>query len=598
MDIPRYCQHVKTGKTELSTPGFIIALIPFGSNKSSHWKLAASFLFCGMHNHWYTLNKYWEATSPKIIGAKITQVFTYEKNLCTFILLKDRDRYRIDYAGNGELPYCVVKSGLNIPRRRVTVLTSLEGKQINAINMIPSDRVLSWELKDKTRLLLEFYGGNPNIFYTDDKYQILDSFKEKESPKRLEFRDFSGIPFPLPDTFQKQFKSLLTEHEKKSLRNSLTTILPHWTNQLARETIHRAGIPADVQSGALTPDHIAHLTETIREICEELTSDEAYISVLPEAQFSMIRLTHDPSFTIDKSLPIFEAYPGFIGDYYRGKKFRSLHSSLKRLVGNRLERTHRRIEHQKSDLNNWKDPAEYRKFGDLLMAVGQTVPREPERIEVDDIIETQEKITIDLDPELSVIENAQRYYEKAKKSGRGKEKIREQLRQSEKEISQLSQYLEAIDSAGDLSTLENLRKELDQKGIASRVTDTSEPARRKPYTEYTSPDGWTVLVGRTARDNDELTFHIAHKEDFWFHAEHAPGSHVIAVPDNKHLEKPPPATLEFAASLAAGYSQAKHSGLVPVVYTKRKYVTKPRDAGPGKVRYQYEESVLVEPKTE
>jgi predicted ribosome quality control (RQC) complex YloA/Tae2 family protein len=149
----------------------------------------------------------------------------------------------------------------------------------------------------------------------------------------------------------------------------------------------------------------------------------------------------------------------------------------------------------------------------------------------------------------------------------------------------------------DFSELDLLMDKLEDYGISTtKQTQNQETSKRVPYIEFRSPDGWQVLVGRTSRDNDELTFHIAHKEDFWFHAENVPGSHVIAVPDNKRIDKPPKATLEYAASLAAGHSQAKHSSVVPVVYTKRKYVTKPKDAGPGLVRYQYEDSVIVKPR--
>ncbi len=561
------------------------------------WLFTVLFLFSPMHSHWFTLRNYWENISSLLLGAKITQVFTYEKNQCTFILLTGRDRYRIDYAGSSELPYCVLKTHLNIPRRKVPVFENIRGAEILSIHMIPSDRVLCWQFTDTSRLLFEFYGRVPNIYHVDEADHILSSFKDRGHTGRIVFREFSGFPYPLPDDFQEQFSVALREHPRKSARNALATSLPHWTGLLGREALYRANLDENAYVSDLSPGDITGLSRMVKEIVGELEAEDAYLSSLPEPFFSLIPLHHRKDITWDDHLPVEEAYPRFIGEFYRGKRFRSLQSALKRSVGSRIERAQRRKEKQESDLRGWKDPGEYRKFADLLMSQGQNARREHNQIDVRDIIDTQEQITIPLQSDLSVIENAQQYYEKAKKSRRGQAKLREQIQQTDQEIIELSEYLAAIENASDLDILEEINARLEQMGISTRPSRAEEPLERKPYIEYVSPDGWRILVGRTAKDNDELTFHLAHKEDFWFHAEHVPGSHVIAMPDNKNLHKPPPATLEFAASLAAGYSQAKHSSLVPVVYTKRKYVTKPREAGPGQVRYQFEESVMVEPRT-
>lgn len=551
-----------------------------------------------MHNHWFSIHNYWRAVSPTLIGAKLTQAFTYEKNQCSFILLQGRNRLRVDYSGRSELPYCVLKEQVTIPRKRVQIFSDLPGSQIEQIRMVPADRVLEWVLTGGKRLYFEFYGGIPNIYVTDAEHKITDSFKDRGSAGVLEFRTFSGLPYPLPEHSIETIASRLETHHKQTIRNALTTILPHWTNLLSREAVYRAGFTPDTTPADLSELQVTRLARIITDIYGELNSDTTYISTLPRPFFSLLQLQHLPDLTWDYELSIEAAYPRYIGEFYRGKSFRELQSSLGKSLGNRIERVQRRTEKQESDLRAWKDPAEYRKYGDLLMAQGGDVHREPNRIVVTDIIETQEEITIPLQPELSVIENAQAYYERAKKSERGRVQLRAQIQQSRKELDRLLSSLESVEHTTNLEELRDLEGHLSEAGISSRQARSEEPAQHRPFTTYVSPDGWRILVGRTARDNDELTFHVAHKEDFWFHAEHVPGSHVIAVPDNKRVEKPPRKTLEYAAALAAGHSQAKHSSLVPVVYTKRKYVTKPRDAGPGLVRYQYEESVLVEPRTE
>lgn len=104
----------------------------------------------------------------------------------------------------------------------------------------------------------------------------------------------------------------------------------------------------------------------------------------------------------------------------------------------------------------------------------------------------------------------------------------------------------------------------------------------------TSPDGMTVLVGRTARDNDVLSIKLAAPRDFWFHVAGESGSHVVVRNPDK-LDALPRETKRFAASLAAGYSKARHGGKVAVHMARAGDVSKARGLAPGKVhlrRYQ------------
>ena len=108
-------------------------------------------------------------------------------------------------------------------------------------------------------------------------------------------------------------------------------------------------------------------------------------------------------------------------------------------------------------------------------------------------------------------------------------------------------------------------------------------------------DGAEILIGKGARENDELTFGVAAPEDFWFHVGDYSGSHVVVrnPRKDKDLEE---SILVKAAQLAAYFSQARNSSKVEVHYTKRKHVTKPRRAKPGLVRLLEFKSIKVEPK--
>ena len=118
--------------------------------------------------------------------------------------------------------------------------------------------------------------------------------------------------------------------------------------------------------------------------------------------------------------------------------------------------------------------------------------------------------------------------------------------------------------------------------------------RGQPYRSIDVDPRWFVLVGRSNFENDEITFQVAKPTDYWFHAQGVPGSHVVLRP-RAGGDGPPASVIERTASIAAHFSKAKHSSLVPVIYTQRKYVRKFRGARPGQVTCEREKMVMVPP---
>jgi predicted ribosome quality control (RQC) complex YloA/Tae2 family protein len=107
-----------------------------------------------------------------------------------------------------------------------------------------------------------------------------------------------------------------------------------------------------------------------------------------------------------------------------------------------------------------------------------------------------------------------------------------------------------------------------------------------------SADGLAILVGRSARENDRLTFRLAQGRDWWLHAQGLPGSHVVVL--NPAGAALPPRTLREAAWLAAYYSQGRASGRVEVDYTQRKHVRRVKGGEPGQVTFTQNRSVLID----
>ena len=112
---------------------------------------------------------------------------------------------------------------------------------------------------------------------------------------------------------------------------------------------------------------------------------------------------------------------------------------------------------------------------------------------------------------------------------------------------------------------------------------------------YRSSDGYEILVGRAARDNEHLTFRVARSEDLWLHAADYPGSHVV-VRKRAREQDVPHRTLVEAAELAAHFSQARKDAKVAVHYTPRKFVSKIKGGAPGLVRLASFRTLLVEPR--
>ena len=119
-------------------------------------------------------------------------------------------------------------------------------------------------------------------------------------------------------------------------------------------------------------------------------------------------------------------------------------------------------------------------------------------------------------------------------------------------------------------------------------------APRLPFRRFVLDEGYEVWVGRNARQNDALTFDHARKYDLWMHARGVGGSHAVLRLPNRDA-RPGKPLLERAAAIAAYFSKAQGSSLVPVMMAPRKYVRKPKGAAPGAVVVEREEVLLVEP---
>ncbi len=289
-------------------------------------------------------------------------------------------------------------------------------------------------------------------------------------------------------------------------------------------------------------------------------------------------------------------------------------------------RTHRVVLARKRDLDGAKQAPVLRAFGEALLTYIRDVPARSAEVSLPDPHDPERKLAIPLDPALSVQANAARYFKRAARAERGLVEIPSRLAQAEatensveKAITRLQALAEEDPATQDEERVQHdvdLAVGLIPEGLqASLGLEAAAPTERRPATktdgakpkEVRAPsaklqprrlitsEGWDVLIGRSNEGNDYLTMQMARPEDYWFHVHGAAGSHVV-LRRGKGKNEPSKQTIEEVASWAAFYSKASTAGKGPVIYTRKKYVRKPRGSKPGLVTCEREKSVMVRPK--
>jgi predicted ribosome quality control (RQC) complex YloA/Tae2 family protein len=281
------------------------------------------------------------------------------------------------------------------------------------------------------------------------------------------------------------------------------------------------------------------------------------------------------------------------------------------------DRIARRIEKLEAELAAHRQAGAHRQMGEILVAQQRAVPRgATEACLPDPYGPPGAARAIPLDPALSAAANAERYFKLARRGARGEAITARRLAASRRELDQISEWEKALADAATAEALQDVCAAMRLlplvPGPGSRVASPGSQARsprssatggasgarsRRADAEarvarrFLSRDGLAILVGRNNAANDELTLHIARPDDLWLHVEGYGGSHVVVRREGR--AEVPRQTLVEAAQLAAYYSQARGQRRVPVHYTLRKHVRKPKGAKPGLVTITHEKTVFA-----
>ncbi len=216
--------------------------------------------------------------------------------------------------------------------------------------------------------------------------------------------------------------------------------------------------------------------------------------------------------------------------------------------------------------------------GHIIMANLHMIKPGMTEVALDDFYRNKPLI-IKLKKDLTPQANAAYYYRKAKNRQEELRQLEEKIASANQKLKQLQAEMEDVASATQLRELKNKEK--------------TQPKELFPFRVF-HKNGFEIWVGKSAANNDVLTLKYAHKNDMWLHAKDVAGSHVVI---RHQAGKPfPKEVLEYAGCIAAYYSKLKGSNLVPVAYTIKKFVRKPKGFLPGQVAVDKEEVMLVKPE--
>ncbi|MDR7483823.1 MAG: NFACT family protein [Armatimonadota bacterium] len=472
----------------------------------------------------------------------------------------------------------------------------LEGAALRAIEAAPFERLATCTfdaLEGPQDLIAELMGRQANLILTSGG--VIVGVLKPAGPGRtrdlLPQRPYARPPQPKPDP-----RTVLVDH----LLAAAPADRPAWRILLqavagigpamAHEACLRAGVDpaASLDRAAAT-----RVVEVLRAIAEDVLA----------RRFSP-RLYQDPD-----GRPV--AYAAFPMHAYAGCRehpasmstaveavtalaeaawrLDSARRALAAAVAQALGRVRRALEAVEADLREAEAAEHLRQYGELLLAYLPQVAPGATSVDVPGFDGRPTRIP--LDPARSGVENAQAYFKRYARAAATRRRLPTRRAALEGERAFLEGLATAIAQAETEDDLWEVEQDLIAAGLWQR---TRAGARAHPVSvgRVFAIDGYRVQVGRSARENDHLTFEVAKPDDLWLHARGMPGAHVILTGGGR---EPPDAVVEAAARIAAHYSAGRASGKVPVDVTRRRHVRRLRGGRPGQVTYTNERTLVVAP---
>ena len=476
--------------------------------------------------------------------------------------------------------------------------TTLRGTRLTSVGSRPGDRVLvlgfgsasRFGVESSSQLVIELVPRYGNVVLIRER--VVVAAAKQFSPADNAARSVQvGLPYEPPPLQQPSldhaaFVAALDAARDAAARvRALGGYLPSLPRLLAASLVAErpefATLPAERQADALESAAQGLLGEAERaaagpgELFAYRDDARALIAahVVPLVQYAALRLDR-PSSLLD----LFAEQRTATVRARSGDAVERRRATLLGRIAKRLQATDGELASVAARIADVSMRDHLRRSGDALFTHVHEVPPGASVY----VPSSDPELTIELDPDLDAKDNAQRYFARYRKAA-------DALPHLERRHESLTTRRGALDvlafeaERADAPTIPELESDLDALEGRPPQRAAAPNARRRPPLRVEQPSGARIYVGRSPRENVEVTFRIARPDDLWFHARGIPGSHVV-------LQAPPGSApsdddLDAAANLAATHSKGRGASRVDIDYTERKHVRKQRDGAPGLVWY-------------
>ena len=554
--------------------------------------------------------------NKNLAGGRISKIAQPETDELLLTIKSQAGNFRLLLSASASLPLVYLTasnkpSPLTAPNFCMLLRKHISGGRIVSVTQPSLERVLRFEIEHldemgdlcRKYLVVEIMGKYSNIIFCSDQDQIIDSIKHVSAQISSVREVLPGRPYFIPETQEKEDPLTVSEGAfvsavcsksaklSKALYTSLTGISP----VAAEEIVSRASLDSDRAANSYEPEELIHLYRTFRRYLEPLTEGayepSIYYDGKTPAEFSCLPLSIYDNCRREVYPTISEVLETYYAEKNALTRIRQKSTDLRRIVQTALERNVKKYDLQAKQLKDTEKREKYRVYGELINTYGYNVEPGSKSFQALNYY-TGEEITIPLDPQIPVQDNAKKYFDKYGKLKRTCEAVTTLLKETGDEIEHLKSIQTSLDIALQEEDLAQIREELVQSGYIHKRPSGNKKVKitSRPF-HYISSDGFDMYVGKNNLQNDELTFQFAKGGDWWFHAKGAPGSHVIVQTNGQEL---PDRTYEEAARLAAYYSSNRNAEKVEIDYIEKKHVKKPNGAKPGFVVYYTNYSMMID----
>ena len=486
----------------------------------------------------------------------------------------------------------------------------LSGARLVEVNQIPMERCASFvfdcidELGDRVKktLVAELMGRTCNLYLLAPDGRILDCLRRIGLDETAKRPALPGMYYQNPEPVAKMdpqaleiegYVNLLSASGSDILSQRLMDELGGLSPLVCREAALFAAGDVDARIEGLDTEEMAEKLSLFFR--EQLRHPKACYTT--DANRTPRQFAFCP---IRQYGPCTEAegFSALLDMFYtvrdRNDAMRQKSGAVRKTVQNLCTRLKRKIAIQEKELEETYGRERLRQLGDIVTANLHKIVKGRTVLQAEDFYDEEMKvIDIPISPILSPQQNAAKFYKDYTRMKNAEKELTKQLSIGREELSYLQSVLEELNRAATDAELEEIRQELQSGGYlrAEGGKKKMKQAKTAPM-RFESTDGFPIYVGKNNRQNEELTFRLARKDDLWLHAQKVHGSHVIIACAGKPV---PDDTVTQAAQLAAHYAESAGGQNIPVDVMPVKQVKKPPNAKPGMVIYHSYRTVIVNP---